>query len=231
MAKKEIDKKALNAEISKAMMNDFERVGMGFVTYWKLIACAAVGLAVLIAAICWAASYQRSSAKNAREALSGARTADELAAALASYGSSPAAPAAHFRLAGLYLQDKKFDKALEELKLAEGGSDPYTAGNIAITEGYVLELSGKLDDAAAKFAAAAGDTALPAPIRAEARFAAGRLYAQQKQLDRAIALLSAAGSPEDMRSVTATWDEFSASLLRAINAGEYGPLKPAEPKL
>ena len=84
MAKKEIDKKALNAEISKAMMNDFERVGMGFVTYWKLIACAAVGLAVLIAAICWAASYQRSSAKNAREALSGARTADELAAALAS---------------------------------------------------------------------------------------------------------------------------------------------------
>ena len=26
MAKKEIDKKALNAEISKAMMNDFERV-------------------------------------------------------------------------------------------------------------------------------------------------------------------------------------------------------------
>lgn len=123
MAKKEIDKKALNAEISKAMMNDFERVGMGFVTYWKLIACAAVGLAVLIAAICWAASYQRSSAKNAREALSGARTADELAAALASYGSSPAAPAAHFRLAGLYLQDKKFDKALEELKLAEGGSD------------------------------------------------------------------------------------------------------------
>ena len=50
MAKKEIDKKALNAEISKAMMNDFERVGMGFVTYWKLIACAAVGLAVLIAA-------------------------------------------------------------------------------------------------------------------------------------------------------------------------------------
>ena len=136
MAKKEIDKKALNAEISKAMMNDFERVGMGFVTYWKLIACAAVGLAVLIAAICWAASYQRSSAKNAREALSGARTADELAAALASYGSSPAAPAAHFRLAGLYLQDKKFDKALEELKLAEGGSDPYTAGNIAITEGH-----------------------------------------------------------------------------------------------
>ena len=83
----------------------------------------------------------------------------------------------------------------------------------------------------AKFAAAAGDTALPAPMRAEARFAAGRLYAQQKQLDRAIALLSAAGSPEDMRSVTATWDEFSASLLRAINAGEYGPLKPAEPKL
>ena len=106
-----------------------------------------------------------------------------------------------------------------------------SAGNIAITEGYVLELSGKLDDAAAKFAAAAGDTALPAPMRAEARFAAGRLYAQQKQLDRAIALLSAAGSPEDMRSVTATWDEFSASLLRAINAGEYRPLKPAEPKL
>lgn len=72
MAKKEIDKKALNAEISKAMMNDFERVGMGFVTYWKLIACAAVGLAVLIAAICWAASYQRSSAKNARERCPGA---------------------------------------------------------------------------------------------------------------------------------------------------------------
>jgi hypothetical protein len=48
MAKTEDRKKALDAEISRAMMTDFERVGHGFITYWKQIAAVAVGLAVLI---------------------------------------------------------------------------------------------------------------------------------------------------------------------------------------
>lgn len=230
MAKKEINKKALNAEISKAMWNDLERLEMGFVSSWKWIACAAVGLAVLVSAICWIASYRKHSEQTAREALSAAKTVDELIAVLAVHGESPAAHAAHFRLAGLYLQDRKFDKALEELKLAEGDGDSYAAGNVAITEGYVLELSGKRDAASEKFAAVASDPAIPSPMRAEARFAAGRLYVQQQQLERAASLLSEARSSEEMRSVTANWDELSASLLRAIYANEYGPFKPAESK-
>lgn len=166
MAKKEIDKKALNAEISKAMMNDFERVGMGFVTYWKLIACAAVGLAVLIAAICWAASYQRSSAKNAREALSGARTADELAAALASYGSSPAAPGRPFPACRALSSGQEIRQGARGAEAGRRRQRPVYGRQYRNHRGVRAGAFGKLDDAAAKFAAAAGDTALPAPMRA-----------------------------------------------------------------
>ncbi|MBS1371694.1 MAG: hypothetical protein HPZ91_17250 [Lentisphaeria bacterium] len=229
MAKKEIDKKALNAEISKVMMNDFERIGQGVIDYWKPLALVVVGIAVLVAAICWAAGHQKSSARRAQEALAEASSIGELTGALETYGTSPAAPATRYRLASLYIKDKKYDEALGQLKLASGSEDAYLNGNIALTGAYVLEQTGRLADAAAKFAALSGDAAFPAVMRAEARFAAARLYVKQKELAQAAGLLAQIPSSDVPQGAASSWDELSSALLRAIEAGEYGPYA-AEPK-
>ena len=229
MAKTVDRKKALDAEISKAIMTDFERVAHGFITYWKPIAATAVGLAILISAISWAAAHQRTVAREAREALSGAATAETLEKALADHADSPAAAPARFRLAVLLIQAKNYDKAIAQLKLiGEADGDVYLAANAALTEAYALELSGKAADAAAKFSDLAGLTTAPTAVRAEARYAAGRLLVMQKQLKKAVGLLAAARPNNPPQSVSDQWDDQSAALLRAIEAGEYGPVA-AEP--
>ncbi len=216
-------KKELNAEISKAMMTDFERVGQGFVTYWKLIAAAVVGIAVLVAAIAWAAGHQKESARQAREALSTASNVEELSAALVTYGGSPAASYARFRLAGMFLQQKEYDKAVEQLKLiGDADGDASLAANAAQMEAYALELSGKDAEAAALFADLASQGNAPQMFRAEARFAAGRLYAKLKDLDSAVEILEMAHPNKPAQNVADAWDEQSVALLRSINAGEYG---------
>ena len=229
MAKKQIDKKALNAEISKAMMSDFERIGQGFIDYWKLLALVVVGIALLVAVICWAAEHQKNSLRKAQEAISEAADIAALTEALETYGSTNAAPAGRFRLAQLYIQEKQYDKALEALSLATGSEDAFLNGNIALTEGYVLELAGKPAEAAEKFAAASDNAAFPAAMRAEARFAAGRLFVAQKDLARARTILEQAPADGMPQGAAAGWDESSAALLRAIESGEYGVV-PAEPQ-
>ena len=229
MAKKQIDKKALNAEISKAMMSDFERIGQGFLDYWKPLALVVVGIALLVAVICWAAEHQKNSIRKAQEAISEAADIEALTKALETYGSTDAAPAGRYRLAQLYIGEKKYDEALKELNLAAGGEDAFLNGNIALAQAYVLELSGKPAEAAEKFAATCGNSTFPSAMRAEARFAAGRLFVAQKDLARAKALLEQVPPDAVPQGASGSWDESSAALLRAIESGEYGAV-PAEPK-
>jgi hypothetical protein len=210
-------------------MTDFERLGHGFVTYWKPIAATAVGLAILISAISWAAAHQRKTAREAREALAGAATVETLEKALADHAGSSEAVPARFRLAALLIQSKNYDKAIAQLRqIGDADGDASLAANAALTEAYALELSGKAADAAAKFSELAGLTTAPMAVRAEARYAAGRLLAMQKQLRKAAGLLAAARPNDPPQSVSDQWDDQSAALLRAIEAGEYGPIA-AEP--
>lgn len=229
MAKTVDRKKALDAEISRTMMTDFERFAHGFITYWKPIAATVVGLAVLISAISWAAAHQKKVAREAREALAGATTVETLEKALADHAGSHAAMPARFRLAVMHLQAKNYDKAIAQLRqIGDADGDASLAANAALTEGYALELSGKAADAAAKFSALAGLATAPMAVRAEARYAAGRLFVMQKQLKAAAGLLAAARPNDPAQSVSDQWDDQSAALLRAIEAGEYGPVA-AEP--
>lgn len=229
MAKTVDRKKALDAEITKTMMNDFERLCHGFITYWKPIAATAIGLAVLISALSWAGAHQKKVARQAREALSGAATVETLEKALVDHAGSSAAVAARFRLAALLIQSKQYDKAIAQLKqVGDADGDAYLAANALLSEGYALELSGKAAEAAAKFADLAGVMTAPSAVRAEARYAAGRLFVMRKSLAKASGLLAAARPNDPPRSVADQWDDQSAALLRAIEAGEYGPVV-AEP--
>ncbi|MDR0931752.1 MAG: tetratricopeptide repeat protein [Victivallales bacterium] len=222
MAKKEIDKKALNAEISKVMMSDFERIGQGIVDYWKPLSVTVIGIAVLVSVICYAAAHQKKSTRLAQEALSEASNVAELSSVLDTYGDSSAAPTARYRLATLYIAEKKYDEALKTLELAAGSKNVHLNGSVALLEAYVLEKTGKLADAAAKFEAIDNNAEFSSVMRAEARFAAARLYVKQNRIEQALVLLKQVPSNAATPDASSSWNELSLSLLRAIESGEYG---------
>ena len=43
----------LNAELSRALMNDVERLELSFATYWRQIAAVAVVAAIVVALVFW----------------------------------------------------------------------------------------------------------------------------------------------------------------------------------
>lgn len=91
----------LNAELSRALMNDVERLELSFATYWRQIAAVAVVAAIVVALVFWGFSRSRRSAREAAFALADASTVAELTKALDKYGDNPGAAAARFRLAKL----------------------------------------------------------------------------------------------------------------------------------
>ena len=102
----------LNAELSRALMNDVERLELGFATYWRQIAVVAVIAAIVVALVFWGFSHSRRTAREAAFTLADASTVTELAAALDKYGDQPGAAAARFRLAKLRIDVKEYDAAL-----------------------------------------------------------------------------------------------------------------------
>ena len=81
-------------------------------------------------------------------------------------------------------------------------------------------MAGKTDQAAKKFAEIAGNTAVAAVIRAEAGYAAGRLYVDLNKKADAKKILASIRAikvkPEEQQG-TAMWQMRAANLEAAIN--------------
>ncbi len=216
--------KKLNQELEKAMLGDAGSLGYEIASHWKLLLGLTVGLAVLIAAFFWTAEYRQKSSRKAQHALAAAETAEELRDALKANQDSNAAPAARLKLARLLMADKKYDEAIVELKLAasQAGTD-HLGASAELQEGYALELSGKTEEAAKVFAALSAKKSAPGAIKAESAYCAGRLFAARKELKEAAAVLDMARQT-DRADAGTFWNEMSLSLLRAIQAGEFGAL-------
>lgn len=224
MAKAKAKNKKLNQELEKAMLGDAGSLGYEIASHWKLLLGITVGLAVLIAAFFWTAEYRQKTSRKAQHALAAAETVAELRGALAANKDSNAAPAARMKLARLLLTDKKYDEAIVELKLAasQAGSD-HLGATAELHEGYALELAGKTEEAAKAFSALSVKKSAPATIKAEAAYCAGRLFAARKELKEAVAVLDMARKA-DRGDAGTQWNEMSLSLLRSIQAGEFGVL-------
>ena len=216
----------LNAELSRALMNDVERLELGFATYWRQIAVVAVIAAVVVALVFWGFSHSRRTAREAAFTLADASTVTELAAALDKYGDQPGAAAARFRLAKLRIDAKEYDAALAELRtlIASAPAEPLL-GSARLAEAYLLEVMGKTAEAAGLFAELGRSMELSSNLRAEANANAGRLYIQLKKFDDAAAALARAVNPD--RQSTAAWCRMAQSLLLALESGDFGPYKPA----
>jgi len=217
-----IDAKALNKEISNALFSDEERAGMFFAKNWKLIAALAV-LAVLAVTggFAWYRHNEAVKLENTAK-LANAKKIDEIEKALAVVPADiPGVDDARFRLAKLYGADKKYDKARAVLKaLAASTRDVASRDRAKLDIAYSLELEGKRADAAKSFAAVARDTTVAQAARAEAGYAAGRLYVDLKQNDdakKALTIVRGLKIKKDEQPGTAGWQMLARNLEATIN--------------
>ncbi|MDD5598875.1 MAG: hypothetical protein PHV82_13085 [Victivallaceae bacterium] len=187
-------KKALDAEITDALLDDFDKFEHFAMSYWKQIAAAAAFIVIGVALWVIISDARSASAKRINNAICDAVTEAEIIKVLNEYPGYPAANYARLRLAKIYLAEKKYGKAYEQFELLRSSDIPKEmTWRINLDEAYALELEGKKESAAAKFAAIGADPSMPDELCCEANYSAGRLYAEMKQNDKARDCLGKAG--------------------------------------
>lgn len=217
------DPKELDREINNALFTDEERAGIFFAQHWKKLLIAALVAVVAITAVFAIVRHRETVRKEASARLAGAKTIAELEAALAANSKVPGVDAARFRLAKLYADKQDFDKARQELKIiADTSDDAANRGQAKLNIAYLLEFDPKVnkEDAAKEFAVIADLAEDSLAIRAEAAYAAARLYVDLKQPDNAKLLLDKIMMQLGDRTVSrsaAYWYNRLAELKVSIN--------------
>lgn len=220
--------KQMNAEMSAALFSERERFEMLFAEHWKKVAVIGVLIALVVALIFTAWSIAERSATGAAHAFADAADIPALEKALAENGSKKGALAARRRLVQLYVDAKKYDEAMKQLKLvaADPEADGAIRGTAALTEALILELQGKNKEAAALFTRIARDANVEAALRLEAAAAAGRLLAPADPNGAAAVLEQAAKlTANNQRAAQAL--STVKDLKLALENGELG----AKPKV
>jgi hypothetical protein len=231
-------KKAIDAEISSTLFDDFERFEYFFVTYWKRIIYLCIAIVIGVALVGVIIAWQKNAEAKVNALFAKAQTKTEIVAALAAYPDAPAAFYAKLHLAKIYVQDKEFDKAFElYTQLSKSVIPAEMQWRVELDEAYALELCGKFDLAAAKFLTCSASTFIPEAFRCEANYGAGRLFLQlnnianaEKYLNKvknAVAM-SRQGSAPDM--AVDFWQRLASAMLHRIPADKKTPANSTSDK-
>ena len=210
--------KALNAELENTLFNDVERWEMFFTSHWKQTLAVAIAAVLVVTAAFAVYHHQVKARHTAAEQLGSADSVAELESAIAKYSGAPGAAFARYRLALQLIEEKKYDRAVQELAKVTSSEDASLRNKARLTEAYVIELSGKLPDAASKFNALSTTGDAAPSIKCEAIYSAGRLYVKMGKKAEAKAVLQKAAAitlPNDSESA-AYWKAAAAELLGRI---------------
>ncbi|HBC89048.1 MAG TPA: hypothetical protein DCZ94_19075 [Lentisphaeria bacterium] len=184
-----------------------------FVAHWEKI--LNVAIAIVIASAVYFVYSKISGTKDieASAEFARAKTVQELQKAIGSHPSNPSANYARLKIAKLLVAEKKYDDALKacrEITQVSGSEEAYWQAKL--DEGYILELMGKMDEAAESFSKLGPDIKFPVNVRNEASYSAGRIFLSNGKKDRALASLKSI----DLSSPT-VWSEQAKGLLRRID--------------
>ena len=221
--------KQMNAEMSAALFSERERFEMLFADHWKKAAVIGVLIALVVALAFTAWSFANRSSIRATYAFADASDIASLEKALAENSGKTGALAARQRLVQLYIDAKKYDDALKQLKLvaADEAANADVKGKAALTEGLIMELQGKEKEASALFTRIAGDANNQSALRLEAAAAAARLMAA-KDPDGAAAVLARAAALTITSPQAAQALKEVQELQIALFNGELGPKPKAK---
>lgn len=227
-------KKAMDAEITDALLDDFDKFEHFAMTYWKQIGGLAVAIVVGVALWVMISDSRKATERKINDAICNAKTEAEILKVVKEYPTYNAANYARLRLAKIYLNKKKYDKAYEQFKLLRASNIPREmAWRISMDEAYAMELEGKKPAAAEKFVAMGVDPSMPDGFRCEANYAAGRLYTSLKQKDKARKYLTKASRirPAINNQASIFWvSQAKFMLIRLAEAPKKAVAKPVVAK-
>ncbi len=179
---KKIDKKTLDAEITNALTDEFDRFEHFAVTNWKLIAWISVLIVVGVAVVCSVIAWRESADIEAASALSNADSVEAINKALKEYPDHKADISARLRLAGIYFGKKDYKNVLVEYdKLLVMDIPDQLNWRLKLNRGYVYELQKDYPQAIQAFSAVGADSFVDQAYRCEANYAAGRISAQTEK--------------------------------------------------
>lgn len=171
------------ADFNESIGEEFDKFELWFIENGKLILAVCILLLLGVAAF-YTAKYVIESKKSASIALfANADTPEKLEKAINSSSDSPQAVAGMMRLAALKLEKGDFKGAMALYSRASAASkDIYLARRAALQCAYLQEKMGKNAEAVKLYAKLADELSAPADIRAEAAYAAGRLFFNMKNM-------------------------------------------------
>lgn len=227
MAKTNKTASAPKETLIEELSGDFDTFESWLIENWKLVAAIGAVIILGVAAFSISAHVIRSRDAAAVKAFSEAKTAEALLAAIAAYPNHAGAVNARTRLAGIYIADKNYDKALAEFRsIASSDADPFLRSRASVDCAYILEIQGKNEEAIREFESLSVNPQISEELRAESAYAAGRLYMAKNDLPKARAALSRVVPGKNVSPVYQTWAEKSAAILNRLPAEEPAASSP-----
>lgn len=180
------NKKHLDAEINRVLLNDFDKIENFVVTRWKQMFIGAGVIIVLIAIAYGIMLKKENDELAAQRAIANAATKQQLVEVIDRYKSYKEADFARIRLARIYSAEKDYAKALELYKtVALNTQDQDLKCQMLLDEAYMLEKSGKFADAVKSFMIIGNNSMYAKGVRAEAYYSALRLSVKENKKDEA----------------------------------------------
>ena len=182
-AEKKANNSAPAADFNESLSEEFDKFELWFIENGKLILAVCILLLVGVAAF-YTVKHVIESRKSASIALfANADTPEKMEQALKTSSDTPQAVAGMMRLAAEKLDkgDLKGAKALYS-KAGTASKDVYLARRAVLQCAYITEKQGNNGEAVKLYVKLADELTAPADIRAEAAYAAGRLFFNMKNM-------------------------------------------------
>ena len=108
---KDKKKRAIDAEINRALLDDFDKFNALIHRRWKEMIYYAVAIVAVVAVVAFVFSYRNNQQSKAENVLANATTEEDLVKAIGQYGKYEAADFARLKLARIYIDKNEFAKA------------------------------------------------------------------------------------------------------------------------
>lgn len=215
------DPRTLNREIGNALFTDEERAGIFFAKHWKKLIAAALIAVVAVTGIFAYLRHRKSVREAATARLDQAKTLAAIDAELAKNAKVPGIDRARFRKAQLLTEAKKYGEAIKVLEeLVSTSEDAANRSRATLQIAYLLECDNKPVEAVKGFSDLVGNAAVPVDIRAEAAYAAARLYIDRKnpaEAKKVLGTLKAMKVDPNTHPGAVPWLERARALENSIN--------------
>ena len=221
-----INDKKVNSGMGEALFSDRERFEMWFTENWKKTAIISLVVVCAFSVAFGIRGHIENSRKAGAAELSAATTVDTLKAAIAKNSGNPAAAVAGVRLANMLFDAGRYAEAIPFLEQVakDKDADPMLVSTEKMNIAKALELSGKLEDAAKAFSAAAAASS-NFIIKSESAFHAARLYAKLGKTAAALEEIQSIEAAKAGNNAMSPYADDAAVLKLAIENGEYGKIK------